>query len=128
MLFWLRRCIPSIGIKLGSGQNAANRIQEFVGIVQSPEVNIQRVETKQAMPFIARVCVWQSPFILVVMLLYQIVDSIHCQRAVSRELSRMPNVHAAQRPVEGILVWGPRVIGDLDPRFTLRGSVVDVEI
>jgi hypothetical protein len=30
--------------------------------------------------------------------------------------------------MEGILIWSSRVVGDLDPRFVLRGIVVDVEI
>lgn len=80
------------------------------------------------MPFVARVCVRQPPFILSVLLRVQVMDTIHGQGTVSRKLSRVPNVYAAQGPVEGILVWGPRIVGDLDPRFVLRGIMIDVEI
>lgn len=80
------------------------------------------------MLFIARICTWQSPFILGFLLLAEDVDSVHGQRAVSRELGRVSDVNAVQSPLKGILILGPWVIGDLDPRFILRDIMVDVQV
>lgn len=126
----MRGCIVSVCVELGDRQKAGDCIQELIGVVQGPEVDVQCVKAKEAMPLIARLCVWQPPFVLGFVLgfvlLVGILHSIYGQTAMSWELSRVPDVDIVQGAVERILIWGPWVVGDLDARFVLRDIVVDV--
>lgn len=122
----MRGFTASVCVELGARQNAGGCIQELIGVVQGPKVDVQRVKAKKAMLLIARVCVRQPPFVLGFVLLVGTLHSIYSQRAKSWELSGVPDVRIAQSALECILIWGPWVVGDLDARFVLRDIVIDV--
>lgn len=110
-------------------------------VVERPEVDVQRVEAHGLaggageMPFV-RACRWRRKDLC--------VCAVHSQGAQGGKLGGMGDVDLIQcwdgsvydadgesatlTPVEGVLVWRARIIGDLQSGLPLARIVIEIEI
>lgn len=58
-----RRCIVPVGLDVALGEHTLDRVQERIGIVEGPEVDVDGMDTVEIIALVAGITGRQSPFV-----------------------------------------------------------------